>query len=266
MSDARPVPVALTIAGSDSGGGAGIQADLKTFQALGVYGMSALTAVTAQNTSGVVDVLELPPALVAAQMDAVLDDIGADAAKTGMLAAAPIIEAVAASLRRHGLTKVVVDPVMVAKSGDRLLRQDAVTALRTVLLPLALIVTPNVPEAEVLAGRRIASLADAEAAARRIHDLGPGYVVVKGGHLEGDATDVAFDGEQPHRLEAPRLDRRHTHGTGCTFSAAIAAGLAKGQAPLTAIREAKQAITRAIEHGLSLGHGTGPTNHFVLGD
>ena len=255
-------PRALTIAGSDSGGGAGIQADLKTFAALGVYGTSAVTAITAQNTVGVRAVHDVPPAIVAAQIDAVLDDIGADAAKTGMLSSAEIIEVVAERLRAHSVTRLVVDPVMVAKSGDRLLREDAVAALRELLIPLAAVVTPNAPEASVLAGLEVVDDATAREAARRIHALGPSLVIVKGGHLGGERSDdVAFDGASFEVLSAPRIDTPHTHGTGCTFSAAIAAELARGRSPLDAARAAKAFLHGAIEHAEPLGAGHGPVNH-----
>ena len=254
---------ALTIAGSDSGGGAGIQADLKTFAALGVYGSSVITAITAQNTVGVTAVHEIPPAIVTAQLDAVLSDIGADAAKTGMLSSAPIIGAVAAAVRRHGLTKLVVDPVMVAKSGDRLLREEAVAALREELLPLALIVTPNIPEAETLAGMTIANDDDRREAARRIAAYGPRFVIIKGGHAAGDPIDLLYDGRDFVPIGAgPRIDTPNTHGTGCTFAAAITAGLARGLAPEAAVREAKEYLTAALRASYRIGAGHSPVNHF----
>jgi len=208
------LPVALTIAGSDSGGGAGIQADLKTFAALGVHGASALTAITAQNTVDVTAILELPTSLIRAQIDAVATDIGVDAAKTGMLSSADIIEAVAAAVAAHGINLLVVDPVMVAKGGARLLRDDAVGALRSRLLPLAAVLTPNIPEAEVLLGRSIATLDDRREAARDLLALGPRAVVVKGGHAEGDAIDVYWDGTELVELIATRIDTANTHGSG----------------------------------------------------
>jgi len=254
---------ALTIAGSDSGGGAGVQADLKTFAALGVYGSSVITAITAQNTVGVTAVHEIPPAIVTAQLDAVLDDIGADATKTGMLSSALIIGAVAAAVRRHGLTKLVVDPVMVAKSGDRLLREAAVTALRAELLPLALIVTPNIPEAETLAEMTIANDDDRREAARRVAAYGPRFVVIKGGHAAGDPIDLLFDGRDFVLIGAgPRVDTPNTHGTGCTFAAAITAGLARGLAPEAAVREAKGYLTAALQASYRIGAGHSPVNHF----
>jgi hydroxymethylpyrimidine/phosphomethylpyrimidine kinase len=253
---------ALTIAGSDSGGGAGIQADLKTFAALGVYGSSVITAITAQNTRGVFAVQEIDPGVVAAQIDAVLDDIGADAAKTGMLASAPIIVAVTDRLRAHRLANVVVDPVMVAKSGDALLRPEAVTALKELLLPLARVVTPNLPEAATIVGHPVETDADARRAAEEIFALGPGYVVVKGGHRVGDADDLLFDGERFEILHAERIDTRHTHGTGCTFSAAITAGLARGLTAPEAVQAAKDYLTGAIAHAYPIGAGHSPVHHF----
>jgi hydroxymethylpyrimidine/phosphomethylpyrimidine kinase len=257
------IPKALTIAGSDSGGGAGIQADLKTFSAFRVFGMSVITAVTAQNSLGVQGVENLPPAFVAQQLRSVLDDFGADAAKCGMLSTAPIIEAVATELTSHRIEKLVVDPVMVAKSGDQLLQPEARAALADRILPLALLVTPNLPEAEVLAGIRVAEPEDMEEAARRIHLMGPRYVLVKGGHLKGDATDLLWNGRDFTRFSTPRIDSQNTHGTGCTFSAAIAAGLARGQALGDAIRSAKAYVTRAIREGFQAGRGVGQLRHFI---
>ena len=258
----RSRPRALTVAGSDSGGGAGIQADLKTFAAFGVYGASAVTAITAQNTLGVRAIHEVPAEVVAAQMDAVLSDIGADAVKTGMLSSKPIVEAVADRLRAHGVSRLVVDPVMVAKSGDRLLRDDAVAALRGLLLPLAEVVTPNAGEAGVLAGIEVAGDDTAREAARRIHALGPRCVIVKGGHLGGSTSDdLVFDGDRFEVLSGRRIATRHTHGTGCTFSAAIAAGLAAGFSPLEAARAARTFVQGAIEHAEPMGRGHGPLNH-----
>jgi len=256
------VKTAMTIAGSDSGGGAGIQADLKTFSALGVYGTSAITAITAQNTQGVTQVLELPPDLVAAQIDAIVSDIGADAVKTGMLANSAIIEVVAAKVRQHGLTNLVVDPVMVAKSGDHLLRQEAVAALRELLLPLALVVTPNIPEAEVLVGRKLEGPDDLRRAAEEIGALGARHVVLKGGHRDGPAVDLYYDGHSFHEFAAPRVDTSSTHGTGCTFASAIAAGLAKGSSVREAVAMAKAYITKALQSAYPVGHGHGPVHHF----
>jgi hydroxymethylpyrimidine/phosphomethylpyrimidine kinase len=257
---------ALTIAGSDSGGGAGIQADLKTFMAHGVYGASAITGVTAQNTLGVRAVELLPPAMVAAQIAAVLEDIGADAVKTGMLGSAAIIATVADSLERFGVGQLVVDPVMIAKSGDRLLAEEAVTALRERLLPLALVITPNLPEAAVLLGRPVREVADMPAAARDLRALGPRYVLLKGGHLPGDeVVDLLDDGQTTVRLESPRIPTRHTHGTGCTLSAAIAALLARGLPVDDAVREARAYLIEAIEHAVAIGGGHSPVAHLVRG-
>ncbi|MCX7682580.1 MAG: bifunctional hydroxymethylpyrimidine kinase/phosphomethylpyrimidine kinase [Anaerolineae bacterium] len=258
------LPRCLTIAGSDSGGGAGIQADLKTFAALGVYGMSALTAITAQNTLGVQGVYELPADFVGLQIDSVVSDIGVDAVKTGMLANADIIAVVAAKVREHALPNLVVDPVMVARSGDPLLRADAREALIGLLLPLAVVVTPNLHEARVLTGMELTTLEDMERAAAAIHRMGPRYVVVKGGHLTaGESIDVLYDGEHVVHLSSPRVETKNTHGTGCTFASAIAAGLAKGLEVAEAVRQAKEYITLALRYSLDLGRGHGPTHHFA---
>jgi hydroxymethylpyrimidine/phosphomethylpyrimidine kinase len=257
------IPRALTIAGSDSGGGAGIQADLKTFSAFRVFGMSVITAVTAQNSMGVQGVENLPPAFVAQQLRSVLDDFGADAAKCGMLSTAPIIEAVADLLAERQIGNLVVDPVMVAKSGDQLLRADAREALITRILPLALVVTPNVPEAEALAALPVTDRAGMEEAARRIGALGPRHVLVKGGHLKGDAMDLLWDGRDFHEFSVPRVDSSNTHGTGCTLSAAIAAGLALGNSLPDAVARAKAYVTRAIREGFSAGRGVGQLRHFL---
>jgi hydroxymethylpyrimidine/phosphomethylpyrimidine kinase len=258
------LPVALTIAGSDSGGGAGIQADLKTFAALGVHGTTAITAITAQNTVTVIDILELPTQIIRGQIDAVMTDMAVDAAKTGMLATAAIIETVAMAIGAYEIRNLVVDPVMVAKGGATLLRDDAIDALRTLLLPLAAVITPNLPEAEVLLGRRISSLDERRQAARDLVALGPRAAVVKGGHADGDAIDVYWDGFQLVELAAKRIATSNTHGSGCVFSAAITAGIATGLEPLTAVRQAKLFITKAIEQSLDLGHGHGPVNPMFL--
>ena len=257
------VPKALTVAGSDSGGGAGIQADLKTFSAFRVFGMSVLTAVTAQNSVGVSGVHDLPPEFVALQIEAVLGDFGADAVKLGMLSNAGIIRTVADRLRAHGQTRIVLDPVMVAKSGAPLLQPDARTALIEAVLPLAEVVTPNLHEASVLAGLPVATEADMQEAARRIHAQGPRHVLVKGGHLKDSATDILFDGRSFTRFPAPRLDSNNTHGTGCTYSAAIAAGLALGAPLAAAIGESKAYVTAAIREGFPAGRGVGVLRHFV---
>ncbi len=255
------LPVALTIAGSDSGGGAGIQADLKTFAALGVHGTSAITAITAQNTLGVTDILEVPLAMVGAQIEAVMLDIGARAAKTGMLSSAAIIELVSSAIERYGIRNLVVDPVMVAKGGARLLRDDAVDALRRRLLPLAAIVTPNLPETEVLLGRPIRTLDERRQAARDLVALGARAAVVKGGHTDEQLSiDHYFDGTEMVELQSPRIATANTHGSGCVFSAAMAAWLAKGSDSLAAVHEAKEFITGAIERSLDVGRGHGPVN------
>jgi hydroxymethylpyrimidine/phosphomethylpyrimidine kinase len=259
---------ALTIAGSDSGGGAGIQADLKTFAARGVFGMSVLTALTAQNTVGVQGVFEIPPDFVARQIDSVASDIGVDAVKTGMLSSAPIIAAIAAKIREHRLTPLVVDPVMVAKGGDLLLREDARAALIQQLLPLATIVTPNLHEARALCGFEIMTLEEMRRAAQAIKRMGPQNVVVKGGHLppESDAIDLLYDGKTFQEFRAPRLQTRNDHGTGCTFASAIAAELAKGHSMADAVRIAKDYLTQVLRASanLQIGHGHGPMNHMAL--
>jgi hydroxymethylpyrimidine/phosphomethylpyrimidine kinase len=253
----------LTIAGSDSGGGAGIQADLKTITALGGFGMSVVTALTAQNTLGVHGIHDVPPAFVAAQFDAVATDIGIDAAKTGMLATSEVIRVVAEKIRRYGILKLVVDPVMVAKGGMSLIREEAKKTLVTELIPLAFVLTPNIPEAEVLAGIGIATLDDMKEAARIIHGMGARHVVVKGGHLAGDAVDLLYDGEHFREFRAPRIATADTHGTGCTYSAAIATGLAFGKDCTEAVTDAKRYITEAVRRAWRLGGGHGPTNHLA---
>ncbi len=258
----KAVYKALTIAGSDSGAGAGIQADLKTFAAHGVYGTSVVTAVTAQNTKGVTRVLELNPDLVAAQIDAVVRDIGAHALKTGMLANSAIIEVVVERIRKYRLQNLVVDPVMVAKGGKLLLRREAIGTLRSRLLPLATVVTPNLPEAGQLTGISGTGLKNIKEMARRIVDMGAGSVVIKGGHRRGPATDIFFDGEKFRELRSPRIRTPNTHGTGCTFSAAIAANLAKGEKLEIAVVQAKRYITQAIRKGFSIGSGHSPVHHF----
>lgn len=259
----RTIKTAMTIAGSDSGGGAGIQADLKTFAAHGVFGTSAITAITAQNTVGVTAVQAMPADLVIAQMEAVAADIHVHATKIGMLATVAIVEAVAAAIAELELPLVVVDPVMVAKSGDSLLDEDAVTALRDQLLPRALVVTPNIPEAEALSGVAIRSLADAREAAKRILHFGASAVVVKGGHAPGaDLVDLLFDGHEFHEFRTQRIDTRNTHGTGCTFASAVAARLALGESLVSAVAGAQAYVAGAIQHALAIGHGHGPLDHF----
>lgn len=253
---------ALTIAGSDPGGGAGVQADLKTFSAFGVYGMSAITAVTVQNTLGVSGVLAVPPQVVADQMDAVLSDIGAGAAKTGMLGSAPVIRTIAARLKAHRVNKLVVDPVMYAKSGHALLEPAAAGALIKELLPLALVVTPNAPEAERLSGIKVRDGMSARRAAKIIRAMGPRFVLVKGGHLAGPVCeDLLYDGRSFAVFRSPRVDTRNTHGTGCTMSAAITAGLARGLTAKEAAAGAVEYVAGAIRHALPLGGGHGPLNH-----
>ncbi len=253
----------LTIAGSDSGGGAGIQADLKAITILGAFGTSVITALTAQNTVGVQGVHAVPVPFIEMQLESVLSDIGTDAAKTGMLATTEIVEAVASALTRYQVPNLVVDPVMVATSGDPLLDPDAIEAVKTRLVPLADFVTPNLHEAAILSGIPVADLPSMEAAARAIHALGAKRVLVKGGHLQGRAVDLYFDGERFESFAAPRLDTRNTHGTGCTLSAALAAFLAEGFSPRAAVAQAKQFISIAIEHGVDVGKGSGPTNPYA---
>jgi hydroxymethylpyrimidine/phosphomethylpyrimidine kinase len=253
----------LTIAGSDSGGGAGIQADIKTFQELHTFGMSVITALTAQNTLGVHGVFPQSLEAIEAQLEAVLSDIGTDAVKTGMLFSADIITLVANKLKEYDVKNIVVDPVMIAKGGASLLQEEAVKALTSKLLPIATVITPNLPEAAKLLGRaEMRSLEEMKQAAIDLHKLGPSFVVLKGGHLtDGPAVDLLFDGRCIHELEVKRIDTKHTHGTGCTFAAAIAAELAKGAQIKEATETAKAFITAAISNSLNIGGGIGPTNH-----
>jgi hydroxymethylpyrimidine/phosphomethylpyrimidine kinase len=261
-----PVRVALTIAGSDSGAGAGIQADLKTFAAIGVYGTTAITAVTAQNTVGVMMASALAADLVTAQIEAVASDFQIDATKIGMLATAAIVEAVAAAIRELDLPRVVVDPVMLAKSGDPLLDEAGVQVLRVELLPLARVVMPNLPEAAALSGRAVQSLHDAREAARRIHDMGPAAVIVKGGHGAIDPlVDLLFDGHRFTEFPTERIRTQNTHGTGCTFASAVAAYLALGHDLEDAVGRAQTYVTGAIRGGLAIGKGHGPLDHFWRG-
>jgi hydroxymethylpyrimidine/phosphomethylpyrimidine kinase len=257
------IPTALTIAGSDSGGGAGIQADLKTFLACRVHGMSAITAVTVQNSLGVSGFYELPPSAVAEQIESVVTDIGVGATKTGMLASAAIIEAVAATVSRLAVTPLVVDPVAASQHGDALLRPDALDALRSLILPLATLVTPNLGEVRLLTGIEVTDLASARDAALALHALGPAAVLVKGGHLpEGDAVDVLYDGSTFLELSAPRMSTMHTHGSGDTLAASICAALARGLALVDAVRAGKAYITGAVADAYPLGAGLGPVGHF----
>lgn len=258
-------PIALTIAGSDSGGGAGIQADIKSMEANGVFATSALAAVTAQNTETVEEAYDLSPSLVAAQIDAVVDDMDVQAVKTGMLSNPAIIETVADRVESHALSPLVVDPVMISKSGFQLLKDEAIETLLTELLPLATVITPNVHESEHLSGHSsIDTVGDLQAAAEALYEKGPDAVLAKGGHLseESEAIDVLVDGAAVHTFSAPRIDTPHTHGTGCTYASAIAANLAKGYTLQTAVERAKRYVTSAIEHALPLGRGRGPTNHY----
>lgn len=259
------VAKALTIAGSDSGGGAGIQADLKTFQELSVYGMSALTAVTAQNTLGVQGVFPMTPEAVAEQITSIGEDIGVNALKTGMLFSADIIEAVSVKIKDYGWEKIVVDPVMIAKGGASLLQDAAVSAMKTSLLPVSYVITPNIPEAEVLTGMKIITNEDKKEACKRLMNLGVKNVVIKGGHDsdEQESTDLLFDGIDFHVFKNKRIPTKNTHGTGCTFSAAITAELAKGKSIYDAVSTAKSFISAAIEDDLEIGNGHGPTNHWA---
>lgn len=256
---------ALTIAGSDSGGGAGIQADLKTFQELDVFGMSAITALTAQNTLGVHGVYPQSLEAIEAQIDAVLSDIGADAVKTGMLFSAEIIQLVARKLREYDVKNIVVDPVMIAKGGAPLLQEAAIEALVKHLLPIATVITPNLPEAaKILNEPEAETMEEMKEQAKRLHALGPAYVVLKGGHLQdGMSTDILYDGKEFVFLEKERIDTKHTHGTGCTFAAAITAELAKNKPVIEAVKVAKDFIHEAIVHSLEIGAGIGPTNHMA---
>ena len=261
-----PIPVACTIAGSDSGGGAGIQADIKAMQANGVFAASVITAITAQNTQAVTDAMDLPTSMIEAQFDAVVSDLPVAAFKTGMLSSVDIIEAVSARLRQHPDIPLVVDPVMISKSGFSLLADDAVDALVAELLPLASVCTPNAHEAERLTGASITSEADAREAARAIAEMGAKAVLVKGGHLndESDAVDVLFDGTDFHAVRSERIDTPHTHGTGCTYASTIAALLARGFDLAEAVARAKKYVTEAIRNGLPIGSGHGPTDHFYF--
>lgn len=252
----------LTIAGSDSCGGAGIQADLKTFSALGTYGMSVITAVTAQNTMGVFNVQEMDQAIIRDQIDCLFDDIDIHAIKIGMVSSIDIIEVIGTCLKKHNAQNIVVDPVMVSKSGCHLLKPESIDKLIEVLFPLALIVTPNLPEAEVITGKEITTIEDMQKAAVTIRQLGAKNVIVKGGHLKGDAIDVFFDGRDYSYLKSERINTKNTHGTGCTFSSAIAAYIAQGYSVLEAVKASKKYINGAIANAIDLGHGVGPTNHF----
>ncbi|MGB4407379.1 MAG: bifunctional hydroxymethylpyrimidine kinase/phosphomethylpyrimidine kinase [Sphaerochaeta sp.] len=252
----------LSIAGSDCSGGAGIQADLKTFAAHGVYGMSVIVSVVAENTTRVIGAEHISPAMIADQIQAVFEDIRVDAVKIGMLPTRQTMETLALELKRWSPRNIVLDPVMVAKNGFALMDSQLAQTLIELVVPYADVVTPNIPEAEILAGMGITTLADMEEAARRIHGYGPRYVLVKGGHRTEDATDILFDGNQVLKYTSKRIDTKNTHGTGCTFSSAIAANLALGKPVFQAVEEAKAYVTMAIEHALSFGKGCGPTHHF----
>jgi hydroxymethylpyrimidine/phosphomethylpyrimidine kinase len=263
QAEKRARPTALTVAGSDSSGGAGLQADLKTFLGCGVHGMSAVTAVTVQNSRGVSGVYKLPPAAVAEQIEALVDDIGVGAVKTGMLASAGVVDTLATVLARVDAGPLVVDPVVASQHGDPLLPQDAVEALVSRLLPLATLVTPNLPEVRVLTGLAVRHREEMEDAARAVHALGPRWVLVKGGHLSGaSSADLLFDGESCWELEAPRRDTAHTHGGGDTLAAAICAGLARGLDVPDAVAAGKRYVTEAVADSYQLGRGLGPVGHF----
>ena len=254
----------LTIAGSDSGGGAGIQTDLKTITVLGGYGMSAITALTAQNTVGVQAILELPLEFIEKQIDSVIEDIGVDAVKTGMLSSLDIVSLVASKIKQYNIRRVIVDPVMVAKSGDSLLKEEAQKGLIELLIPHAFVVTPNLPEASVLAGIEVNDLKTMKEAARRIYQLGASNVLIKGGHMKGDILDLLFDGKTFYEYPTPRIPTKNTHGTGCTFASAIATEIAKGASVQTAVKKAKSFMTNAIRFSLALGEGHGPTNPYAI--
>ena len=252
----------LTIAGSDSCGGAGIQADLKTFSAQGTYGMSVITAVTVQNTQGVFGCQDIDPEMIKGQIDAIFTDIEVSAVKIGMVSRIETIHAIAEKLEQYQPRNIVLDPVMISKSGFDLMQPEAKDTLIRRLLPLAYLITPNLPEAEVITGRKIETLAEMEEAAKAIYAMGPKNVLIKGGHLEGEATDLLYDGKQLLTLQSERIHTKNTHGTGCTLSSCIAANLARGKSVEEAVRIAKDYITIAIAHALDIGKGVGPTNHF----
>ncbi len=252
----------LSIAGSDCSGGAGVQADLKTFSAHGVFGMSVIVSVVAENTCRVIDRQDIAPEMVGKQIDAVFEDIGADAVKIGMLSSSACMEAVAERMIYYQPENIVIDPVMYAKNGCPLMEVEAVGTLIREIIPLADVLTPNIPEAEKIAGMRIGSVSDMESAARKIYGMGAGAVVVKGGHATGSALDVLFDGKAFYRFEEERIPTKNTHGTGCTFSSAIASELAVGRSIPEAVENAKAYVTMAIRHSLAIGKGNGPTHHF----
>ena len=253
---------ALTIARSDSGGGAGIQADLKAFSALGVFGMSVITAITAQNTMEVRGVQNVELKMIQAQIEAVFDDIKVGAVKIGMLSSSDVVEVVANSLKGYQPNDIVLDPVMISKGGHHLLQEEAILALKKTMIPLATMITPNIPEAEVLTGKTIATNQEMKEACLSIHALGAKTVLLKGGHLAGDANDLFYDGVNFHWFPEKRIETKNTHGTGCTLASAITANLAKGHTLIEAVRLAKQYITMAIKHSLTIGNGHGPVHHF----
>lgn len=252
----------LTIAGSDTCGGAGIQADLKTFSAHGVFGMSVITAVTAQNTQGVFGVEDISPEIIKKQIEVIFDDISVDGVKIGMVSKTPTIKTIAETLGKYQVKNLVVDPVMVSKSGYHLLEPEAKSALIEYLLPMATVVTPNLPEAEVITGIKISSIEDMKKAAEEIYKIGPKYVLIKGGHLEGEAIDVLYDGREFTYYNSPRINTKNTHGTGCTLSSAITANLSVGLPVNEAVLKAKNYITAAIENSFPIGKGVGPVHHF----
>lgn len=262
MNSAPGICTALTIAGSDCSGGAGVQADLKTFSANGVFGMSVITSVVAENTSRVLSIRDLDAEIIRDQMQAVFEDMPVNAVKIGMLSNAGIMETVADGLRDCPTKRIVLDPVMIAKGGQALMDPGALDVLKERLFPLAKVITPNIPEAVALTGLSIGTPAQMEEAARRLHALGPRCVLVKGGHAAGDALDLLFDGERVYTFTHARIATKNTHGTGCTLSSAIAANLAKGMDVPAAVEAAKAYVTEAIAHALPLGHGHGPTHHF----
>ncbi|CBK76492.1 phosphomethylpyrimidine kinase [[Clostridium] cf. saccharolyticum K10] len=252
----------LSIAGSDCSGGAGIQADLKTFSAHGVFGMSVIVSVVAENTSRVIDIQNVTPDMIEKQIDAVFEDVEVDAVKIGMLSTPECMKAVAAKVKQYQPENVVIDPVMYAKNGCPLMEPTAVSTLIETIIPLADVLTPNIPEAEKIADMQISTVSDMETAARKIHSMGCKSVVVKGGHHIGNAVDVLFDGRNFYHFETAHIDTKNTHGTGCTFSSAIASQLAKGKSVPDAVKAAKTYVTMAIEHSLAIGKGCGPTHHF----
>ena len=265
-SENSKLPCVMAIAGSDSGAGAGIQADLKAIAAQGAYGLTVITAVTAQNTLGVDQFEIMAPQLVEAQLDAVLQDFPVAAVKTGMLGNAAIVEVVTAKLKQYGLRHIVADPVMVAKGGDSLLEEDAQTAMREQLLPLALVITPNIPEAEVLCGQKITNIGEMKEAAQVLHRRGSAFVLLKGGHLQGGdvLTDILFDGEMFYYYRARRINTKNTHGTGCTYASAVAAWLAMGYPVPQAVMKARRYLQRILPFAPALGKGHGPMDHFAV--